>query len=63
MTEEIIINEKSLQAVLKRYDELEQENKQMKSALEEIREIIYYCGYKDVVDKVLPKINELLNLS
>jgi hypothetical protein len=30
MTEEIIINEKSLQAVLKRYDELEQENKELK---------------------------------
>jgi len=29
MTEEIIINEKSLQAVLKRYDELEQENKEL----------------------------------
>ena len=31
-----------------------------KTALEEIREVIYYCGYKDVVDKVLPKINECL---
>lgn len=34
-----------------------------RSALEEIREVIYYCGHKDVVDKVLPRINEVLNLS
>lgn len=32
-----------------------------RSALEEIREVIYYCGYKDIVDKVLPRINEVLN--
>ena len=34
---------------------------QYRSALEEIREVIYYCGHKDIVDKVLPKINEVLN--
>ena len=43
--------------------ELYEEKNNYRSALEEIREVIYYCGYKDVVDKVLPKINEVLNLS
>ena len=42
MTEEIVINEKSLQAVLKRYDELEQENKELKIKLSSTK--CYLCG-------------------
>jgi predicted nuclease with TOPRIM domain len=37
MTEEIIINEKSLQAVLKQYDDLEQENKELKEKFEQYK--------------------------
>lgn len=40
--------------------ELNEKYKQLRSALEEIREVIYYCGHKDIVDKVLPRINEVL---
>lgn len=42
-------------------EDWEKEIKFYWNTLEEIREVIYYCGYRDVVDKVLPKINEVLN--
>ena len=58
---------KAMQAFQISYSGLKRDNetlwgmvKDYKTALEEIREVIYYCGYKDVVDKVLPKINEVI---
>ena len=59
MTEEIIINEKSLQAVLKRYDELEQENKELK---EMYRLSCLKCEYKNTkadVEKYRSSLEEI----
>lgn len=48
MTEEIIINEKSLQAVLKRCNELEQENKRYKQLLQGCPADGDDCGFCEI---------------